>query len=78
MVVRVILKFGLDKIIQKDVVACEIKSGERVNDLLNHIRFPAERAGIVLVDGIRRGKDCMLYGGEVVKIFPESFNTVTV
>lgn len=78
MVVRVILKSGLDKIIQKDVVACEINPGERVHDLLKHISFPAERAGIVLVDGIRKGKDCVLHGGEVIKIFPESFNTMAV
>jgi hypothetical protein len=76
--VRVKLKYGLDRVLEKDVVVCEINSGEKVADLLERIRFPLDRAGAVLVDGKRSHNESLLFGGEIIKIFPADFNKSTV
>ena len=76
MLVKIMLKFGLDKLINKEVVECDVRSGEKITEVFRIINFPAERAGVVLVDGIKKGKDSALYGGEVIKVFPEHFNAV--
>jgi|AGTN01.1.fsa_nt_gi hypothetical protein len=49
--VKVMLKHGLDRVIEKDIVVCEINSGEKVVDILKQINFPTDRECIVLVDG---------------------------
>lgn len=72
--VRVKLKYGLDRILEKDVVVCDIDSGKKVIDLLEQIHFPSDRAGVVLVDGKKCHKESLLYGGEIVKVFPVDFN----
>jgi hypothetical protein len=72
--VKVKLKYGLDSIMEKDVMVCAIDSGKKVIDLLEQIHFPLDKAGVVLVDGRRSHKESILYGGELIKIFPVEFN----
>jgi hypothetical protein len=72
--VKVKLKYGLDRVMEKDVMVCAIDSGKKVIDILEQIRFPLDKAGVVLVDGKRSHKESLLYGGEVIKIFPADFN----
>jgi hypothetical protein len=76
--VKVMLKYGLDKVLEKDVVECDINSGGKVVDLLKQINFPADKAVIILVDGKKKCMDSILYGGEIIKVYPENFNTMAV
>jgi len=74
MTVTLKLKSGLEKLVSKSVIQCEINCEKRIIDLLREINFPVEMAGIVVVDGKKKSKDSLLRGGELVKVFPPAFN----
>ena len=74
MTVTLKLKSGLEKLVSKSVIQCEINCEKRIVDLLREINFPVDMAGIVVVDGKKKTKDSLLRGGELVKVFPPSFN----
>ncbi len=64
------LKSGLDKVIGKNVIELEIPAEKKLCDILQDIRFPLSEARVVLVDGKRSHLNCVLHGGETVKLFP--------
>ena len=70
MVVTLKLKSGLDKIIGRNIIELDIPFEKKLCDLLEDIRFPLSEARVVLVDGKRSHLNCVLRGGEVVKVFP--------
>jgi hypothetical protein len=74
MTVTLKLKSGLDRFVSKSIIQCEITSGKKIIDVLREVNFPVDMAGIVVVDGKRRTKDSLLHGGELVKVFPPTFN----
>lgn len=74
MTVTLKLKSGLEKLVSKSVIQCEITAERKIIDVLRDINFPVDKAGIVVVDGKRRPTDALLHGGELVKVFPPVFN----
>jgi hypothetical protein len=65
------LKSGLEKYLERSTIEIELENKNTLLNVLKEINFPEEKAGIVLVDGMLSDKNCMLRGGETVKIFPQ-------
>jgi hypothetical protein len=72
MMVTLKLKSGLEKYLEKNVIEMDLTCNKSLIDILREINFPEEKAGIVLIDGKIGNKNCVLRGGETVKIFPQT------
>lgn len=64
------LKSGLDRLIGKHTIQFDLPAERKLSDVLHEIRFPLNEAGVILVNGKRSHVNCMLRGGETVKLFP--------
>jgi len=72
MTITLKLKSGLEKILHKSIIEMNIAENACLMDILRELNFPADKAGVVLIDGRLGNKTCRLHEGETVKIFPQS------
>lgn len=74
MVVTLKLKCGLERYSSNSMVRYEIDTKKKISDVLEEMHFPVDRAGIILIDGVKSNINNTVRGGETVKVFPPTFN----